>query len=60
MRKIKCKTGEIAKTYKEYLKTDHWKLVKKRFFDSINRLFSHDGYKNFAKWSDQTSKTVKF
>jgi hypothetical protein len=34
MKKIKCKTGEIAKTYKEYLLTDHWGKIKRRFFKS--------------------------
>ena len=34
MKTIECKTGEIAKTYKEYLKTNHWKILKQQFFDS--------------------------
>jgi hypothetical protein len=34
MKKIECLTGEIAKTYKEYLKTEHWRILRWRFFDS--------------------------
>lgn len=34
MKPVKCSTGEIAKTYKEYLKTRHWFEVKKKFRES--------------------------
>lgn len=31
MKPIKCITGEIVNTYKEYLKTKHWAKVKAQF-----------------------------
>lgn len=36
MKKIICKdTGETAKTYAEYLKTDHWKRIKEWMYKTF-------------------------
>ncbi len=30
----KCRTGEVVETYKQYLKTRHWKSIKQAVFES--------------------------
>lgn len=36
MRQIKCKrTSEVVTSYKDYLKTEHWKLTKKSFLVTV-------------------------
>lgn len=60
MRKIKCTTGEIVTSYKDYLSTDHWKIIKEKvrikFNNKCNKCGSqyrlethHKTYKNIGK-----------
>ena len=34
MKPITCKTGEYVTTYRDYLKTDHWKNTRERYKQS--------------------------
>ena len=34
MKAISCSTGEVARTYAEYLRTEHWRLKREELFNS--------------------------
>lgn len=46
MRSIKCSTGEVANSYKNYLNTNHWKIMRIKVRDKYKNKCAECGYKN--------------
>jgi 5-methylcytosine-specific restriction endonuclease McrA len=34
MKPIACKTGEVANTYRDFLKSNHWRMTRSRYWKS--------------------------
>lgn len=44
MRKVKCQTGEVFTDYKKYLKSRHWKNIKRKYYSTHDYVCAKCGW----------------
>lgn len=61
MKTITCfDTKEVCRTYKDYLKSKHWKNKKKEYYDNYERKCNHCGSKNILHLHHKTYERVGY